>query len=184
MGVQLFAVERNGFSTVDGDEPDAGGAVFVVVTRRLVGQRAIGKEGDRASIGRPLRGRIVAGVGEWEAMPLFFVQSHRSSLKRLCCQSGAAAAMTTALPSGEIRAARMSVAFMNSSREMGWAVEDFCAAVGRPATIRTASRKAEARAICMESDESLAGLGIYILSTRKSRRRKLSFLRRLAIIAF
>jgi hypothetical protein len=78
----------------------------------------------------------------------------------------------------------MSVAFMNSSREMGWGVEEVCAAVGRPTPMRTANRKAEARAICMESDESLAGLGIYVLSTRKSRRRKSSFLRRLAIIAF
>jgi hypothetical protein len=62
----------------------------------------------------------------------------------------------------------MSVAFMNSSREMGWAVEEVCAAVGRPTPMRTASRKAGARAIRMERKKSLAELEIYIQAQEKA----------------
>src|SRR5579884_4320990 len=50
---------------------------------------------------------------------VFCRQSHRSSRKRLCCQSGELVHTTTACPSGEIFAERMSVVFRNSSSVMG-----------------------------------------------------------------
>ncbi len=65
MGVELVAVERKGFSAVDGDQPNAGRAVFaVVVAGGFGGQGAVGEEGDRAPVWRPLWSGIMAGVGE------------------------------------------------------------------------------------------------------------------------
>jgi hypothetical protein len=70
--------------------------------------------------------------------------------------------MTTAFPSGEIRAPRMSVVFMNSSREMGGllgAAGEVCALVGSPATIRIESKSADAWVDLIEVCNGSTGVG-------------------------
>jgi hypothetical protein len=53
----------------------------------------------------------------------------------------------------------MSVAFMNSSSEMGWEVGDVCPERGSSVTIRTTSRNPKARAIFMVVRAIPSGVG-------------------------
>ncbi len=69
--------------------------------------------------------------------------------------------MTTAFPSGAMRAPRMSVAFMNSSREIGGLVsaEEVCAPAADEVAIRRESRRADVRVVLIGGCDGFNGVG-------------------------